>query len=394
MDFYKRALELKEETVSHRRFLHQNAEVGLDMPIAVEYISKKLTEYGLSPQKCGKGVTATIGHGKPVILLRADMDALPGKEDSGEAFACNKGNFHGCGHDFHAAMLLTAAKLLKETENTLCGTVKLMFQPAEEILCGCQNMVDNGILESPAPDCALAFHVAAGRMPLGMFMYNGGNVMMNSADNFRIEVFGKGGHGAYPNLAIDPINGAVHIYSALQSLGAIEADPKQICTITVGKFQGGDSLNVIPDTAVMEGSLRTDDAICRSNIKRRMEEVVENTARAFGCTAQLTWLASVPPLVCEKAFTESMVNYILELPAPKLTPVPDMKATASEDFAVIAEKIPSAMLYISAGFEDERGDYTAHNPKVQFNEDVCPLGAAAYAHCAARWLEQNSKKVP
>ena len=394
MDFYNRALHLKNETVSHRRYLHQNAECGLDMPLAVKYVTDKLISYGLKPQPCGKGVTATIGNGRPVILLRADMDALAGKEDSGEAFACNRGNFHGCGHDMHTAMLLTAAKLLKEAENRLCGTVKLMFQPGEEILQGCANMVENGILQGPEPQCALALHVAAGNMPWGMFMYNAGGVMMNSADNFSIKINGKGGHGAYPNLAIDPINTAVHIYTALQSLAAIEADPKQICTITIGNFHGGDTLNVIPDYAVMEGSLRTDDVNCRRQIKRRIEEVCHNIAKAFGCSAEISWLAAVPPLVCEKAFTENMVKYMQEMPSATLTAVAGMKATASEDFAVIAEKIPSAMFYLSAGFADERGTYTAHNPKVVFNEDVLPLGAAIYAHCAVKWLEENSNKMP
>ena len=391
MDFYNRALQLENETVAHRRFLHSNAECGLDMPLAVKYITETLTRYGLSPQPCGKGVTSTIGHGKPVILLRADMDALAGKEDSGEAFACNKGNFHGCGHDMHAAMLLTAAKLLKEAENSLCGTVKLMFQPGEEILQGCRNMVDNGILEGPKPQCGLALHVAAGSMPVGMFMYNAGGVMMNSADNFSVKIKGKGGHGAYPDLAVDPINTAVHIYTALHSLAAIEADPKQICTLTIGKFHGGDTLNVIPDFAVMEGSVRTDDANCRLKIKRRIEEICHNMSKAFGCTAEINWLAAVPPLVCDKAFTESMVKYMQEMPSAQLTAIADMKATASEDFAVIAEKVPSAMLYLSAGFADERGKHTAHNPKVVFNEEVLPLGAAAYAHCAVKWLEENSK---
>ena len=161
MDFYKRALELIDETISHRRFFHKNAETGLNMPVAVEYVMKKLTEYGLNPQKCGYGVTALLGKGEKTLLLRADMDALPMSEESGEEFACPTGKqAHACGHDFHAAMLLTAAKILKENENKLCGKVKFMFQPAEEIFEGSNNMIENGILENPKPDAALAFQVA------------------------------------------------------------------------------------------------------------------------------------------------------------------------------------------------------------------------------------------
>ena len=137
MDYYKRAVELNDDTVANRRYIHENAEVGLELPNTVEYIMKKLEEYGLKPEKCGHGVTATVGRGGKVILLRADMDALPMTEESGESFASkNKNAAHCCGHDFHAAMLLTAARMLKENEKELKGTVKFMFQPAEEIFQG------------------------------------------------------------------------------------------------------------------------------------------------------------------------------------------------------------------------------------------------------------------
>lgn len=164
MDFYKEAEKIKAEIAENRRFFHRNAEVGLEMPLAQEFVMKKLTEYGLSPQKCGHGVTALIGSGSPVLLLRADMDALPMEEMSGEEFACTNGHAHACGHDLHAAMLLGAAKLLKENENLLKGTVKLMFQPAEENFEGSRDMIVNGVLEDPHVDAALAFHVAPGKM--------------------------------------------------------------------------------------------------------------------------------------------------------------------------------------------------------------------------------------
>ena len=393
MDFYSRALELKDETIHHRRYLHRNAEVGLDMPLAREYISQQLSALGITPKKCGYGITATIGSGKPVVLLRADMDALPMQEESGESFACANGAAHTCGHDFHAAMLLTAAKLLKEDESSLKGTVKLMFQPAEETFEGSRNMIENGILESPAPDAALAFHVMPGRMPVGIYMFNCSGAMMLSADGFRIDIKGKGGHGAYPNLAVDPIQIAVQTHIALQTLISREADPEKKCVLTVGKLQAGNAPNIIPDSAVMEGTLRTNDPESRAYLVRRITEISENVAKTFGGSAKMSSLSAVAPLICDKNVTESMAGYISELSVPNLTPVPDIKANASEDFATIAEKLPSAMIYLSAGFLDERGDFSAHNPKVRFNEDVCPFGAAAYAHCAARWLEEHCEEI-
>ena len=191
MDFYTRALELREETVAHRRWFHAHAEVGLDMPKARAYLMEWLKTYGLEPRTCGHGVTAELGGGQgKTILLRADMDALPMKEESGEPFACPTGMAaHTCGHDFHAAMLLTAAKMLKEREGELAGRVRFMFQPAEETFEGAKDMIGHGILEGV--DAALAYHVGAGKMPPGLFMYNSGGPMMFSVDGFKITVHGR-----------------------------------------------------------------------------------------------------------------------------------------------------------------------------------------------------------
>lgn len=386
MDFYKRALELKDDITADRRYIHQNAEAGLEMPKAVEFIMEKLTEYGLAPEKCGKGVTARLGSGTPTLLLRADMDALPMEELSGEDFACTAGIAHTCGHDMHAAMLLTAARMLKECESELKGTVKFMFQPAEETFEGSRNMIAAGILDNV--DAALAFHVAPGKIPTGLYMYNAGGVMMNSVDGFRVDIKGKGGHGAYPNLTADPLRIAVEIFSGLESLISREADPEKTCVLTVGQLHGGSAANIIPDTAYLEGTLRTNDKAARELLVRRIREVAEGTAKLYGGQAELTVLSDVPPLICDKALTEQMAGYIKELSVPNIQPIPDMKANASEDFAVIAEKVPAAFIYISAGFPDERGSYSAHNPKVRFNEDALPMGAAAAAHCAVRYLSE------
>ena len=210
MNYYERAKELKEETIENRRYFHENAEVGLDMPKAKAYVMEKLREYGLEPKECGHGVTATLGKGGKVLLLRADMDALPMPEESGLSFACNTGKVHACGHDFHAAMLLTAAKMLKENESELKGTVKFMFQPAEETFEGSKDMIEHGILDNPTVDAALAYHVSPGKMPVGIFMYNSTGTMMYSVDGFKITIHGKGAHGAYPQNSIDPINIGVH----------------------------------------------------------------------------------------------------------------------------------------------------------------------------------------
>ena len=386
MNYYERALELKDETIANRRHIHKNAETGLDLPKTKAYVMEKLTEYGLEPKDCGYGVTATLGKGGKVLLLRADMDALPMPEESGEEFACPTGKeAHTCGHDFHAAMLLTAAKMLKEKEDTLEGTIKFMFQPAEETFEGSKNMIENGILENPPVDAALAYHVSPGKMPIGLFMYNDKDTMMYSVDGFKITIHGKGSHGAYPHVGIDPINIGVHIHLALQELIARESDPTHSCVLTIGQF----AANIIPETAVLQGTIRTNKPEARELLVRRMKEVAEKTAAVYNGTVDIEMISEVPPLICNPKLTDEVVGYMQELGIPGLTPYPGISASASEDFAVIAEKVPSTFMYLSAGYLDERGQYPAHHPKAQFNEDVCPIGAACLAHCASQWLKNN-----
>lgn len=390
MNYYERALELKDETIANRRHIHKNAETGLDLPKTKAYVMKKLTEYGLEPKDCGYGVTATLGKGGKVLLLRADMDALPMPEESREEFACPTGKeAHTCGHDFHAAMLLTAAKMLKEKEDTLEGTIKFMFQPAEETFEGSKNMIENGILENPPVDAALAYHVSPGKMPIGLFMYNDKDTMMYSVDGFKITIHGKGSHGAYPHVGVDPINIGVHIHLALQELIARESDPTHSCVLTIGQFAGGTAANIIPETAVLQGTIRTNKPEARELLVRRMKEVAEKTAAVYNGTVDIEMISEVPPLICNPKLTDEVVGYMQELGIPGLTPYPGISASASEDFAVIAEKVPSTFMYLSAGYLDERGQYPAHHPKAQFNEDVCPIGAACLAHCASQWLKNN-----
>lgn len=390
MTYYERALQLKEETIAHRRFFHTNAETGLDMPKGQAYILDELNRLGIDGALCGHGVTGTIGRGKKCILLRADMDALPMAEESGLPYACPTGQqAHTCGHDFHAAMLLTAAKMLKENEEMLNGTVKLMFQPAEETFEGARDMIAHGVLENPAPDAALAFHVTAGRTPVGVYMYNADSTMMFSVNGFKIIIHGRGSHGAYPHFSIDPINIAVHVYLALDALITREVPPSKAAALTIGCFQAGSAANIIPDTAVLEGTIRSNDKNTHTLLVKRLQEAAQKTAEVYGGSAEIQLSPGVPPLVCHTDLTRELTGYMAELNIPDAIPHSGITASASEDFAIIAEKIPGTYIYLSAGFDDARADAPAHNPKVQFNEEVCPIGAAYYAHCAQQWLSHN-----
>lgn len=387
MDYFERALALRSETVAHRRFLHTHAEVGFNMPMAVKYVTEQLRAIGLNPQMCGHGVVVTIGNGKPCILLRADMDALPMEEQSGEPFACRENAAHACGHDLHAAMLLTAAKLLQEQQSALKGTVKLMFQPAEEILQGAADMVRHGVLKNPTVDVALGLHVAAGKLPVGLYMYNEGSPMMYSADNFSLAFQGRGGHAAYPKHTVNPIPIAAQF--CLAAIAYVEKTSKD-AFVSFGQIHSGTAVNIIPNSATMEGTLRTADPVCRRQLLEALEHIAVKSAQSHGGSSCFTRLSGTPPLICDAELTKEMADCIRQLGIPNAQPHPGITATASEDFAEVAHVVPSTFFYLSAGFMDDRGQFPAHHPKVRFNEDVLPIGAACYAHCATTWLQNHA----
>lgn len=390
MDYLKRSEELFEETVENRRHLHQMPELGLELPETTAFIMEKLTEMGYDPKPCGGGVVACVGKmGGKTVFLRGDVDALPMKEESGLPFASQRENAHTCGHDIHGAMLLTAAKMLKENEAALDGMVKLMFQPGEEPLTGARSMIADGLLQDPRPDVALGYHVVAGSMPMGLFVYNREGTLMNSSDNFIIDIQGKGGHGAYPDACIDPINIAAHMILALESVVAREIKSTQASVLTIGKVTAGDAPNIIPDQAQLQGTLRCDSEKEREFILQRLSEVVDAVAKMYRGSATITMLAGTPPLICDPQSVDDFVGYMRELDVPGQCEHVGMHAASSEDFSAVLSEIPGAYMFLSAGFTDGRETYNQHHPKVEFNEEVMKSGAAYLAHCATRWLEEH-----
>lgn len=390
MDYLKRSEELFEETVENRRHLHQMPELGLELPETTAFIMEKLTEMGYDPKPCGGGVVACVGKtGGKTVLLRGDVDALPMKEESGLPFASQRENAHTCGHDIHGAMLLTAAKMLKENEAALDGMVKLMFQSGEEPLTGARSMIADGLLQDPRPDVALGYHVVAGSMPMGLFVYNREGTLMNSSDNFIIDIQGKGGHGAYPDACIDPINIAAHMILALESVVAREIKSTQASVLTIGKVTAGDAPNIIPDQAQLQGTLRCNSEKERKFILQRLSEVVDAVAKMYRGSATITMLAGTPPLICDPQSVDDFVGYMRELDVPGQCEHVGMHAASSEDFSAVLSEIPGAYMFLSAGFTDGRETYNQHHPKVEFNEEVMKSGAAYLAHCATRWLEEH-----
>lgn len=398
------SMQLKETLISDRRYLHAHAETGFDLQDTHAYIKKALEDMGYAPEDCGKAGVIALAGGKRkgrVFLLRADMDALPIKEEAEVDFACSGGRMHACGHDMHAAMLLGAAKLLKEHEDEIEGTVKLMFQPAEEIFEGSQDMIEAGLLKNPDVDAALMIHVTAG-MPFepGTVVIATPGVSAPAADYFEIKVQGKGCHGSMPNNGVDPLNAAAHILIALQEIGTRELALDDRAVLTIGTMTAGTAANAIPDTAVMGGSIRTFDEDVRLFIKERMVQIAEGIAQTFRAKATVTFGSGCPTLVNDKNLCQSAEKYtkqllggdkvylaaaLNEMSGEKKSP----KTAGSEDFAYISQEIPSVMLALAAGQPKKGYIYPQHHPKVKFDEDALAYGSAIYAYTAMCWLEEH-----
>lgn len=387
MNYLQRAQELYEQMVEDRRYLHQHPEVGMELPETTEYVIKRLTEMGCQPQRLGGGVTAAVS-GKPdgkVFLLRADMDALPMEEKSGLPFASQRSCAHTCGHDMHTAMLLGAAQMLKEREKELNGTVKFMFQPGEEVLAGAKSMLEAGILENPHVDAAMGAHMIP-MIPVGLGGYGTG-VVSASSDHLVIRIAGKGGHGAHPHTAVDPINIGVHIHLALQELISREVDPAETVVLTFGKFQGGEAANIIPASVVMEGTLRTFNEALRARLLARISSVCAHTAEAFQGSAQVTNLCSTCALVIDEDTAQAVARG-WQKEGLKMVLRSD-KMSGSEDFAEVAAQVPSTFFVMGGGTAEDGCGVGLHSPEIRFREEALIYGAAAYASGAAAWLREH-----
>ena len=390
--FIEQAKLIKDDIISYRRTIHENPEVGAELPKTKAYVMEKLREFGYDPKEiCESGIVATIQGNKvgKTFLLRADMDALPMEEATECDFKSNNGCMHSCGHDMHTAMLLGAAKLLKENQDEIEGTIKLVFQPDEEGFTGSKKMIKAGVLENPKVDAALAMHVHSGT-PSNVVLCGLGTSIAG-CNRFRIVVKGKGCHGAMPETGIDPINIAAHIYLAIQTILTREISATESAVVTIGKFVGGDVPNVIPEEVVMEGTIRSLDKEVGEFIFDRMNEIVTSTAKMLRGEAELIELSSVPPLANNDELAHELTGYMKDIVGEKAVVLFEQGGMGSEDFASYSYEVPSVYIMLGAGTKQENSLYgeAMHNEKVVFNEDILPTGAAIHAYSAIMWLKNN-----
>lgn len=383
--FLKRAQELEASMKSDRHYLHQNAEVGFDLPITTKYVMDRLQEIGLEPKEiCKSGVTALIEGKKPgkTYLLRADMDALLMNEENVLKFASKTNAAHNCGHDMHTAILLGAAQILKENVDELEGNVRLMFQPNEEAFLGSKAMIEAGILDDV--DVASCMHM--------MLDYDASNYacapgfFSSSCDGFKITVNGKGCHGAMPHLGIDPINVGMSICTAFQQLVSRETPPKETASLTFGQFSGGNTPNIVPDKVVIQGTLRTYNAELRAKLVNRMQTIVKSAGEMYGTTVEYEVLSDVPSIYVNPEMLEEVKTYLSEIEGLTLAN-DNFRITPSDDMAFISEKVPTVYLLLQARVKDN--PYPHHNPKVLFDESAMTWGAAMHAQCAFEWLRNH-----
>lgn len=379
-DILEKAKEIFPQMIQDRREIHKNPEIGFELENTTKYVINRLKSMGYEPVEISKSaVVATIGTGDKTILLRGDMDALPVSENIEHDFKSNNEYGHLCGHDIHTAMLLGVARLLKEQEKNLKGRVKLMFQPAEEIGLGAKSMVEAGVLDGV--DVAMALHVS-NDMEVCQISYVEG-VCTSYADAFMIDIYGKGGHSSTPHLAIDPLIICNNIYMMLNSLVSKEVDPKETAVLTIGKMGGGTVANAIPDTAVIEGMLRTFNPDVRKHLVSRIYEIIEQTTKTLRGTYNLRCSISTPAVINDKNFCDTMGVFIKDIVGDGNLIIDNKPLSGTEDFSYISEKVPTMLAWIGAGGINQ---YPLHNPNVDLNEEVLPIGCAILTNCAINWL--------
>lgn len=396
-----KAKEIQQQIIADRRALHQIPELGMDLPKTAAYIEERLDEMkirwktigGKIPEKITKdfqeagfpkmekaeGIVAEIGAGSPCILLRADMDALPIKEENNLDYCASGSCGHMCGHDSHAAMLLGAAKILKDMEGQLHGTVKLLFQPGEETGAGARMMVENGLLKDQKVDAAFGLHV----QPTEKTGEMGYSIGVNSAslDTFILKIRGKGGHSSQPQLCVDPLMIMNQIYQAVNLLITRETNPAAMATLTCGVAKGGTAVNIIPDQAELHIGIRTLDIESAEHLKKRVPEMIDHYVKAWQGEYELITFHT-PCTYSDETLCKEVVPYIKELEEQTvIRQIPPM--TGTEDFGYITQEVPGMFLFLGAG---KPGNAPLHNPHMVLDENVLAKGAAIYANVAVSWM--------
>lgn len=375
----------KEDLLNIRHQIHRHPETAFEEIETTKLIKKALDDAGIEnhPNGDSTGVIGLIHGAKegPVLAIRADIDALPIKENTGLPFSSEvSGKCHACGHDLHTTVLIGAARLLKEYQNDLCGTIKLIFQPAEEVMTGSAKTIANGALENPKPDFIIACHTWPD-MPAGSIGVRKGT-MLGASDSFKVKVIGKGGHAAHPQKGIDPVVIAAHIITQLQTIVSRRVAAIDPVVVTVGHLEAGTAANIIPNEAYFEGTVRTQSNETRNHVAEILKQLAVGTARAMGGDAEVSYTFGVGPTISEDHLVDEISEAVTELLGnDKLLQVPS-PSMGSEDFARYLEHIPGAIFRLGTHNDTPESKLALHNASLLFDEKAIPTGVATMVGAA------------
>jgi hippurate hydrolase len=385
---------IESDMVAIRHQIHSNPELSLHEHATSELVAKLLASWGYEVHRglAGTGVVGTLklGTGDKRLGIRADMDALPIHETTGLDYASkNPGVMHACGHDGHTAILLTAARHLAETR-AFDGTLHLIFQPAEERDCGADIMVKAGLFDMFPCDMVFALHNMPGER-VGSFGFLSG-CFMASSDTVHITVRGKGGHGANPHRATDPVVAASHVVLALQTIVSRNTDPRDTAIITVGAIHGGEASNVIPDEVKLTLSVRAFDPAIREWLRTRVTEVAQGQAAALQCSAEVDYRMGCPATINNAAATAFARDVASEWLGSDCLIENMRPVTGSEDFSFMLEAVPGCYFIVGNGLGETHatGGCMVHNPGYDFNDEILPIAASYWVRLTERYLRADA----
>jgi hippurate hydrolase len=376
-----------------RRDIHAHPDLGFQEERTSHIIAAQLSEFGCDEVHRGIGRTGVVGvirSGQSVhtIGLRADMDALPIQEENTFAHRSTRdGSMHACGHDGHTVMLLSAARHLAASRN-FDGTVHLIFQPAEEGLGGATSMLDDGLFRRFPCDAVFGMHNMTG-LPVGKFSIRPGPMMAGGAF-FDITITGRGAHGARPHLSVDPVFIACQITTALQGIISRNVDAAEAAVLSVTRISGGDAYNVIPEKAIIGGTVRAFKPDTMQLIEANMRRVAKGVADAFGATVSMDFRLQFVPLVNHAAETAFIADVAASIVGEENVERDRALVMASEDFGFMLQACPGAFIFIGNASADGTGSSPVHTPTYDFNDDALPLGAALYVKLAETRLARTT----
>lgn len=378
----------KEELIALRREFHQNPELGWEEIQTSNRVEEELKKIGIKVERIAKTGVVGMLKGKEdgkVVALRADMDALPIQEANNDLpyKSKNAGVMHACGHDSHTAMLLIAAKVLWELRDQIKGTVKFIFQPAEEPIQGAKKMFEEGVMEGV--DAILGIHIWS-QLPTGKVSLEPGP-RFAAGDRFKITVKGKGSHGAVPHLGVDAIVAASAIVMDLQSIVSREIDPLEPAVLSIGKINGGFNFNVLCNEVVLEGTTRSFNQDIQNRFPLMIKRMVDNTASSFNAKAEIDYIIGSPSCANDPALAQIAKSGIIKLYGEDVVANFE-KTMGGEDFAYFIQKVPGIIAFLGGGNKEKNTTYPHHHEKFNIDEDALPIGTSLYAQFALDFLNR------